>query len=559
VNQVQRSQGRRVALHGESAGGQRRGEASDHLNPSGLSDPLRLPRGGAIPARVREPMERSFGASLDSVRLSEAPELASAGLEAVARGDDILFAPGRLDLDSKQGLALLGHELTHVLQQRAGRVRSEGGINADAALEVEANRHGGLAAEGLRIPPPSLGPAPAQPAAPAPAQAKGPFKALKQLFGNQQEPRLLTDDDLTSPLTKDGIQLGSLNEDVVRGEFREALDGDAQHHGFYKPQTGKLNDPAYRSRIRAPGKTPDYNARAAELPTRAVASSELDQALGTNVVARSYHATLQKEDGYVSAQADGRAVTDKKNPGVNFSDPNTQRGLADLQLNDFITNQVDRHAGNIFIDGESGKVTGIDNDLSFGKQNKTGMGSAIGTNRGLPTQVDRQSAQRVTDMTPDQLQKLLKSSGRGDEQLSPEEIAAAQQRLAELQGHIQQGLDVEGNPGAAPEGFTGPSIINEWNEDTYNDAMTAGNEESLLAFAKTEWDKKAVERTEYQLEERQPQQPWGDGQAQPDAPRQMNALEQHGPPAQQDGRQWQDGRRRQDDRRWQRGQVANNT
>jgi len=551
VNQIQRSQGRRVALHEESAGGQRRGEASDHLNPSGLSDPLRAPRGSAIPARVRKSMERSFGASLGSVRLSEAPELASAGLEAVARGDDILFAPGRLDLDSKQGLALLGHELTHVLQQRAGQVRSEGGINADAALEAEANRHGGLAAEGLRIPPPSLGPAPAQPA--APAQAKGPLKGLKQLFGNKKEPRLLTDDDLETPLTQEGIQLGSLNDDVVRGEFREALDGDAQHHGFYKPQTGKLNSPAYNSRIREPGKNPDHDsAIAAELPTRAVASSELDQALGTNVVARSYHATLQGQDGYVSAQADGKAVTDAENPGVNFSDANTQRGLADLQLNDFLTNQVDRHAGNIFIDGESGKVTGIDNDLSFGKRNKSKMGSSIGTNRGLPTQVDSQSAQRVMDMTPAQLQKLLKSSGRGDEQLSPEEIEAAQQRLVELQGHIEQGLSARDDPGGA-EGVAGPSIVDEWNEDTYNDAMAAGDDQTLIAFAKTEWDKKAVARTEYQLEERRRQHPWGDGQAQPDAPRQMNALEQHGPPAQQDDRRWQAGRR------WQRGQMANNT
>jgi hypothetical protein len=66
------------------------------------------------------------------------------GAAAFACGPNILFAPGKYDLGSPCGQQLLAHELTHVLQQRAGRVRYPAGnrwtIVRDAALEAEAVR-----------------------------------------------------------------------------------------------------------------------------------------------------------------------------------------------------------------------------------------------------------------------------------------------------------------------------------------------------------------------------------------------------------------------------------
>jgi hypothetical protein len=56
-------------------------------------------------------------------------------------------ASGAVDLHSAEGLALIGHELAHVLQQRAGRVPG-GGVNEDPALEAEADQAGRRAARG---------------------------------------------------------------------------------------------------------------------------------------------------------------------------------------------------------------------------------------------------------------------------------------------------------------------------------------------------------------------------------------------------------------------------
>jgi hypothetical protein len=61
-------------------------------------------------------------------------------------GTDLYFAPGQYNPQTIQGERLLGHELTHVVQQRAGRVRNPMGSGVavvhDPALEAEAERMG---------------------------------------------------------------------------------------------------------------------------------------------------------------------------------------------------------------------------------------------------------------------------------------------------------------------------------------------------------------------------------------------------------------------------------
>jgi hypothetical protein len=107
---------------------------------------------GELPGGLRETMERSFGADFSAVRVHEGPESAAMGAEAFARGADIHFAPGRYDPSSVRGRELIGHELAHVEQQRAGRVSAPQGksppINTDPALEAEADAAGTRAARG---------------------------------------------------------------------------------------------------------------------------------------------------------------------------------------------------------------------------------------------------------------------------------------------------------------------------------------------------------------------------------------------------------------------------
>lgn len=116
-----------------------------------------LPGSGAfMPAPVQAKMERAFGVDFSSVRVHEGPDAGERGAHAFTQGEHIHFAPGRYHPTSHEGQELLGHELAHVVQQRAGRVavpqaKRESGaapINADPALEAEADLMGARAARG---------------------------------------------------------------------------------------------------------------------------------------------------------------------------------------------------------------------------------------------------------------------------------------------------------------------------------------------------------------------------------------------------------------------------
>jgi ribosomal protein S18 acetylase RimI-like enzyme len=107
-------------------------------------------RAQPLPPEVRHKMESFFGADLGAVRVHVGPEATRLGALAFTQGEHIWFAPGQYNPHTVQGQQLLGHELAHVQQQRAGRVRSPYGsgvaIVQDAALEAEAERTGRLAA-----------------------------------------------------------------------------------------------------------------------------------------------------------------------------------------------------------------------------------------------------------------------------------------------------------------------------------------------------------------------------------------------------------------------------
>ena len=130
-------------------------------DPARDVDPATLPAGGGgvqLPEGLRSKMESALGADFSAVRVHVGPAAAAVGARAYTQGDDIHFAPGQYDPASESGQQLLGHELAHVVQQRAGRVTAptqakDGGamgapINADASLEAEADAVGAKAARG---------------------------------------------------------------------------------------------------------------------------------------------------------------------------------------------------------------------------------------------------------------------------------------------------------------------------------------------------------------------------------------------------------------------------
>lgn len=95
-------------------------------------------------------MKSALGADFSDVRVHVGPQASSIGALAFTRGSDIYFAPGQYNPGSVQGQQILGHELTHVVQQRQGRVSNPFGsgvaVVQDRQLEAEADMMGWRAA-----------------------------------------------------------------------------------------------------------------------------------------------------------------------------------------------------------------------------------------------------------------------------------------------------------------------------------------------------------------------------------------------------------------------------
>lgn len=112
---------------------------------------LRPKSGGwPLPRDVQQKMESALGASFSDVRVHIGSEASAIGAIAFTWGSDVHFAPGQYNPHTPHGQFLLAHELAHVVQQRAGRVKNpfQNGVAViqDQVLEAEADRLGRMAA-----------------------------------------------------------------------------------------------------------------------------------------------------------------------------------------------------------------------------------------------------------------------------------------------------------------------------------------------------------------------------------------------------------------------------
>jgi hypothetical protein len=109
-----------------------------------------------MPEQVQTKMENSFGTNFSNVTIQQNDGRATQlGALAFTQGNDVHFAPGQYNPNSGKGQELLGHELTHVVQQRQGKVSSTKqakgvSINDNPSLENEADVMGKKAAFGER-------------------------------------------------------------------------------------------------------------------------------------------------------------------------------------------------------------------------------------------------------------------------------------------------------------------------------------------------------------------------------------------------------------------------
>lgn len=76
----------------------------------------------SLPPSVKHQFETEFGQDFSDVRVHEGHQPTLVGARAYTMGNDIYFAPGNYQPHDKNGAELIGHELTHVVQQRGGQV-----------------------------------------------------------------------------------------------------------------------------------------------------------------------------------------------------------------------------------------------------------------------------------------------------------------------------------------------------------------------------------------------------------------------------------------------------
>jgi hypothetical protein len=81
--------------------------------------------GSRMDASIQAKMESAFKTDFSNVNIHNDSESSkinrSLGAEAFATGNDVFFREGRYNPDTREGQELLGHELTHVVQQRGGK------------------------------------------------------------------------------------------------------------------------------------------------------------------------------------------------------------------------------------------------------------------------------------------------------------------------------------------------------------------------------------------------------------------------------------------------------
>ena len=114
---------------------------------------LKSSSSSGMPDETLNKMSSSFGTDFSDVNIhSDSKSATDAGALAYTQGNDIHFAPGQYDPGSQSGQELLGHELSHVQQQREGRVQANNEVNGmplndDKGLEAEADEGGRMAVQ----------------------------------------------------------------------------------------------------------------------------------------------------------------------------------------------------------------------------------------------------------------------------------------------------------------------------------------------------------------------------------------------------------------------------
>jgi hypothetical protein len=212
-------------------------------------------RGQPLPDRVRGLLESRWDTDLSGVRVhtDQTGDAVSQGFEARAltSGSDIFFRAGTYNPDSLEGARLIAHESWHAVQQGRGTV--QGGVDADAGLESEAQR------KGAEISSEDLTGAKASPAAPisSSAASRSPASAVQRepMTAPRREERDAPPPAL-EPSAPTPAPDGASTETAVSAETQLATEAQLASQAQPKAKEPALLDPASAPEEPAPLATP---------------------------------------------------------------------------------------------------------------------------------------------------------------------------------------------------------------------------------------------------------------------------------------------------------------
>ncbi|WP_298420672.1 DUF4157 domain-containing protein [uncultured Kordia sp.] len=140
-----------------------RKEGKSFVKPKGDSNSFAPPKTSgkqnkSLPAKLQSNMESSLGHDFSNVGIhTNSQKAVQMKARAFTQSEQIHFAPGEFNPSSTSGQNLIGHEFTHIAQQRAGIVKPTKAlkkgvmINDDRGLESEADNFGRKAVRGEAV------------------------------------------------------------------------------------------------------------------------------------------------------------------------------------------------------------------------------------------------------------------------------------------------------------------------------------------------------------------------------------------------------------------------
>ena len=244
-------------------------------------------------------------------------------------------------------------------------------------------------------------------------------------------PRIRVEKDaLKSGKWKDQLGLNDSNAKSVQKGADQGQVSEVDKVVFGTPQGGEYKaffkeDKGFSSKMAGQDVTSGIRQADPMWGARSVAMYKLDQLLGAGVTAKTDFATLEGKFGTAQEMATGTKASQvnfvandtlkSENPGtVSLEDETLQRCLNRLQLLDAIAGQLDRHAGNYFVQvgpgGEVTGVTGIDLDMSFGQDVKdpTKKVQAALSWKGIPPRIDEQFGEAILKVSSADIKAALK-------------------------------------------------------------------------------------------------------------------------------------------------------